>query len=245
MTTFVLVHGSFHGAWCWARLVPLLERAGHIVVTPEFPASGDDPAPIADATLASYTRRVVDAIAAQREPVVLVGHSMGAIVCAQAAEQVPERIRAFVAVCGLLLRPGESLLAFLDAHRHLEVEDLVLQNMTVSPDGQVATFPPELAPMVFYNACAPLDQAWASGRLRPQATAVYAEPLRLSDARFGSVRRFYVEAADDRAVSIRYQRVMVERMPCEEVFHLDGDHSPFLSQPVRLAQILEAIAQRT
>lgn len=245
MPHFVLVHGSFHGAWCWSRFAPLLEQRGHKVATPNFPASGGDPAPITNATLVTYVKRVADVVAQQPEPVVLVGHSMGAIVSAQVAEQVPDRIRAFVSVCGLLLRSGESLLSFLDAHKHLDVEDLVLKNMSVSADGTVATFPVEAAPDVFYNACAPDDAKWAASQLRPQATAVYGEPLRLTDSRFGRVRRFYVEARNDRAVSIRYQRVMVERTPCEKVFSLDSDHSPFLSQPDKLAAILETVATET
>ena len=242
MACFVLVHGSFHGAWCWSRFVPLLERSGHNVVVPNLPASGGDPESLLNANLSSYTCRIVDAIARQPGPVVLVGHSMGAIVACQVAERVPERVQALVCVCGLLLRSGESLVSFLEDHKHLDVEDRVLENMTVSADGTIATFPRAAAPEVFYNRCSMQDAQWAADQLRPQATAVYGERLHLTEARFGRVRRYYVEGTADNAVSIRYQRVMVERTPCEQVFSLDSDHSPFLSRPADLAAILESVA---
>ncbi len=241
MAHFVLVHGSFHGAWCWRRLVPLLVQRGHEVSVPELPGSGDDPASLDEATLATYTARIVAEIGEQPDPVILVGHSMGAIVYSQVAESIPHRVRALICVCGLLLRSGESLIRFLADHAGLDVEDLVLKYMSVSADGAVAGFPASAAHEVFYNECSPEDSAWAAGRLRPQATAVYGEALQLTPSRFGGVRRFYVEGENDRAVSIRYQRLMVERTPCEKVFSLDSDHCPMLSRPLQLAAILDAV----
>jgi pimeloyl-ACP methyl ester carboxylesterase len=244
MATFVLVHGSFHGAWCWERLVPLLTRRGHRVVAPELPGSGSDPAPWVNAGLRSYATRIAGRIDEESGPIVLVGHSMGGIVSSQVAEWRADRLAAVVYLCGLLFKSGETLASFLDAHADLGIEDLVLANMTVSADGSLATFPDPVAPGVFYNCCTPEDAAWAAGRLRPQPTRIYRDPLALSPERFGSVRKFYVEASQDRAVSPIYQRCMVERTPCETVFTLDTDHSPFLSRPAELADILMEVAGR-
>ena len=117
----VLVHGSFHGAWCWEYVIPLLEARGHRVVAPNLPASGGDPAPFENANLVTYATRIAAAIDELSGPVVLVGHSMGGIVSSQVAEWRPERLAAVVYVVGLLLRPGETLVSFLDAHSHLDV----------------------------------------------------------------------------------------------------------------------------
>jgi len=240
----VLVHGSFHGAWCWQRLLPLLHAAGHEAETLDLPASGDDPAPADAANLASYVERVGEVLARQPGPVVLVGHSMGAIVCAQAAERWPDRLAGVVFVCGLLLRDGETLTQFLAEFAHLGIEDQVLAHMQVSDDGRLARFPRAAATPVFYQRCAAADADWAADHLRPQATAVYAEPPRLTAQGFGRVRRFYVKGLDDRAVSPVYQDLMVSRTPCEAVFPLDTDHSPFLSAPAELATVLGDIGQR-
>ncbi len=74
---------------------------------------------------------------------------------------------------------------------------------------------------------------------------VYGDPLNLTDHRYGSVRRFYVEGLSDNAVSLAYQRAMTTRTPCERIFTLEGDHSPFLYATERLADILDEVARTT
>lgn len=220
---FVLVHGSFHGAWCWEHLSLLLEQRGHQVVAPNLPGSGGDPAPAENANLDSYATRIAGVIDGMPGRIVLVGHSMGGIVSSQVAEQRPHRLAATVYINGLLFRSDEGLVKFLDEHAHLGVEDLVLKNMKVTADGVTATFPQEAAAEVFYNTAPPALAAWAASRLRPQRMQVYHDPLTLTPERYGSVPRFYVEGLQDNAVSIGYQRAMTGRMPCERVFTLDCD----------------------
>jgi pimeloyl-ACP methyl ester carboxylesterase len=243
--TIVLVHGSFHGSWCWAKLVPLLEQEGYTVITPNLPASGGDPAPIQNADLDSYSTRIAGVIDDVAGPVVLVGHSMGGIVTSQVSEMRPKRLAAAIYVNGLLFRSDESLGSFLDAHKHLNVDDLVLKNMKVSADGQTATFPTDKAAEVFYNACTPANADWAKEKLTPQRTKVYGDKLQLTPERYGQVKRFYVRGSNDHAVSPLYQGAMLENTPCQKIFTLEGDHSPFLSAPAKLAEIVLAVANET
>ncbi len=169
-------------------------------------------------------------------PVILVGHSMGGIVTSQVSEQRSNRLSAAIYINGLLLRNDESLGSFLDANKSLNVDDLVLKNMKVSADGQTATFPPEKAAEVFYNTCTPADADWAKSQLTPQRTKVYGDKLLLTPDRYGKVKRFYVKGSQDHAVSPLYQDAMLKNTPCDQVFTLDGDHSPFLSAPDKLAE---------
>jgi len=236
MTSIVLIHGSFHGPWCWQRFAPLLEAAGYCVAIPDLMASA---APL---DLMAYAATVAAAIDRLPGPLLLIGHSMGGLVAAQAAELRAERVAAILYVAALLLRPGETLFEFIEAHAALGVEDLVLKNMVLNEDGSAARFPAAVAPDIFYNRCAPEDAAWASAQLRPQATAVYRTPLAATAARLGRVPAYYVETAQDRAVSPLYQRRMVARSPCRAVFTLDTDHSPFLSCPADLAALALPIA---
>ena len=240
---FVLVHGSFHGAWCWQHLTPHLEQRGHQVIAPNLPGSGEDPSPPENADLDSYATRIASIIDGLAGHVVLVGHSMGGIVSSQVAERRPRRLAAVVYVNGLLFRAGETLVGFLDEHAHLGVKDLVLKNMQVAEDGQTATFPQEAATDVFYNTSPREVAGWAAARLRPQRMQVYRDALELTPDRYDSVARFYVEGLRDNAVSIAYQRAMTGRTPCERVFTLDCDHSPFLSEPEALADILDEVAR--
>ena len=241
--TFVLVHGSFHGNWCWSKTTPLLEREGYKVIAPNLPASGNDPAPIENADLDSYATRIAGVIDSIKGPVILVGHSMGGIVTSQVSETRSKRLVAAVYVNGLLFRNSESLGSFLETNAKLNVDDLVLKNMKVSADGLTATFPPEKAAEVFYNACSPSDADWAKSQLTPQRTKVYGDKLQLTEERYGQVKRFYVKGSQDHAVSPLYQDAMLKGTTCQQVFTLNGDHSPFLSAPEKLAEILLSIAR--
>jgi pimeloyl-ACP methyl ester carboxylesterase len=222
LANFVLVHGSFHGPWCWSRIVPLLEAAGHSVAVPNLAYAGEE-------NLNSYARLVAAAVVQANNPVILVGHSMGGLVISQTAELVPQHIAKLLYISGLMLRNGETLQSFLEAHAELGVDDLVLKNMRVSEDGVLASFPAEVAPSIFYNCCSNADARWAARQLRAQPTPVYATPLDLSEARFGSLPRAYVECSKDQAVSVINQRQMLANTPCSTVYTLATDHSPFLS----------------
>jgi pimeloyl-ACP methyl ester carboxylesterase len=243
--TFVLIHGSFHGSWCWKKIVALLQREGYAVVAPDLHASGADSNRTKTASLNSYTARMSAVIDSISGPVILVAHSMGGVVTAQVTEMRHERLVAAIYVNGLLLRTGESLLSFLEQHRNLDVDDLVLKNMQVSPDGQLAIFPADKATEVFYNTCDPADAEWAKVQLTPQPTQVYADTLRLTSDRFERVKRFYVRGTADQAVSVKYQDIMLHNTHCTRVFTLHGDHSPFLSAPAQLKDILVSIARNT
>ena len=93
MAAFVLVHGHMHGAWCWDKVVPLLEAQGHRVVTPELPGRGTDTTPHVELTLKRYTDSVASIVRAMDEPVILVGHSAGGTVLSELAELMPEKMR--------------------------------------------------------------------------------------------------------------------------------------------------------
>jgi pimeloyl-ACP methyl ester carboxylesterase len=168
---------------------------------------------------------------------------MGGIVTSQVSEQRSKRLAAAVYINGLLFRNDESLGSFLEANARLNVDDLVLKNMKVSADGLTATFPADKATEVFYNACTPSDAGWAQSKLTPQRTKVYGDKLKLTSERYGKVKRYYVKGSQDHAVSPLYQGAMLKNTSCEQVFTLNGDHSPFLSAPAKLAEILLTIAR--
>lgn len=91
MSTYLLIHGAWHGGWCW--------RKGHRVLAPDLPGHGDDGTATAAVTLASYADRICEIASTQTEPVILAGHSMGGLAITQAAENCPTSIGALVYVC--------------------------------------------------------------------------------------------------------------------------------------------------
>ena len=236
MATYVLVHGSWHAAWTWNKVVPLLEQAGHRAVVFDLPAHGDDPTPPAEVTLESYVDRVCDAGAAQPEPVVLVGHSFAGVVITQAAEQCPEQIDVLVYLCAFLPRDGQSL-------RDLEqagTESLVPPNIVVDPDTGCSTVRKEVIPEAFYADCSDEDYELAMAGWTREPGVPTTTPVRVTPERFGRIRRVYIECTEDLAVSLPVQRRMYEATPCE-VLSLEASHSPFFSVPEELVRLLTAI----
>src|SRR3990172_12780518 len=84
MSTYIFVHGAWHGGWCWYKVVPLLERAGHRVLAPDLPSLGKDKTPVSEVSLALWAEHLCRLLEAEREPAVLVGHSRGGIVISEA-----------------------------------------------------------------------------------------------------------------------------------------------------------------
>src|SRR5262245_17861037 len=96
MSTFVLVHGAWHGAWCWYKVVPQLTQAGHTAIAPDLPGLGRDRTPLAEISLDRWTEAICEIVDAATEPVVLVGHSRGGIVISEVAERRPARVATLV-----------------------------------------------------------------------------------------------------------------------------------------------------
>jgi pimeloyl-ACP methyl ester carboxylesterase len=238
MSTFVLIHGAWHGAWCWEKVVPLLEAEGHRVVAPDLPGHGSDPTPLSEVTLQHYADRVCEVLAAESEPVILVGHSMGGIAITQAAETCPERIQALGYLCAFLPSNGESLQHWAEQMG----ESLVAPNMVLAEDQTSATVSDEFIIKAFYEDCDPEVADQAKSRLQPQAVAPIVTPVSTSEENFGRVRRHYIECLQDRAIPIGSQRAMQEALPCQSVLSMNTSHSPFLSAPEVLAASLKSLA---
>lgn len=237
--TFVLIAGAWHGAWCWSRLVPLLESAGHRVLTPELPGTGGDATDSARITLENWARFVADAVSAEDSPV-LVGHSRAGLVVSRAAELAPERISMLVYLAGYLLPSG----ATMAAEARGDESSVVPANMIAAASGISCTLNPAIVREAFYGDCDDETVAFASSRLTPEPLKPLVSPVRVTDARFGSLPRAYIECTRDRTVSLVSQRRMQAALPCDPVITLESDHSPFLSHPRELAAALDRISVR-
>ncbi|QIN78558.1 alpha/beta fold hydrolase [Rubrobacter marinus] len=236
MSTFVLVHGAWHGAWCWEKVTPLLEDAGHEVVVPDLPGHGEDATSVSELSMQDYADRVVRVLDEQPEPVVLVGHSMGGLVISLAAEARPDRVKKLVYLTGFLLEDGKTLLSVAEN----DGEAIVLPNLVPNEDGSAFTV--NNIKEVFYGDCSHDDVARAQTRLVPEPAFAFGTPVAVTEGNFGRVPRAYVECVGDRAIGISAQRGMREKLPCETVVSMGTSHSPFFSAPEELAGHLVALA---
>jgi len=231
MATYVLIHGAWHGSWCWDKVVHLLKGKGHKVEAPDLPGHGKDPTPIQNVSLQAYVERVCKVLDAQSEPVVLVGHSMGGIVISQAAEYRPERIKTLIYLTAFLLQNGEFLLQIAQG----DTEGLVLPNLIMAEDQSHATVKEEALKEAFYGDCSDEDVARAKSLLVPQAAAPFATPISITEKNFGRIPRIYIECLRDKAISPSIQKKMYTALPCRRVITMDTSHSPFFSAPETLA----------
>jgi pimeloyl-ACP methyl ester carboxylesterase len=234
VATFVLVHGSWHAAWCWEKVTPLLEGAGHTVVAIDLPGHGDDATPAGECTLNGYGQRVTETIDAQSEPVVLVGHSMGGIAITQAAEERPDKIARLVFLCAFLLQDGQSV-GQINEHN---LGTALTGNWDADPEGTSLVLKLPGAGAAFYERCTGEDVERALERLRPDPLAPIMTPVHTTEANFGRVPRVYIECLADRAIVPALQKQMYTALACDKVITMDADHSPFYSAPEELADHL-------
>jgi pimeloyl-ACP methyl ester carboxylesterase len=221
---FVLISGAWHGAWCWHKVVPLLEAEGHRVITPDLPG----------VTLEGWARFVAEVIAAEPEPVVLVGHSRGGAVISRAAELAPARVRRLVYVAGYLLQAGGTVAGAARA----DTDSLVPPNMIPAAGGATCLLRASVIREALFGQCTDEDYDYALARLAPEPLKPLVTALRVSEQAFGRIPRAYIECSQDRAITLAAQRRMRAALPCSPVYTLDSDHSPFLSHPVALASLL-------
>ena len=235
MASFVLIHGSWHGAWCWDKLAPRLRDQGHRVAAIDLPAHGQDRTSPLRVGLGSYSKRVQSAAADLAEKPILVGHSMGGLAITRAALDAPQRFAALVYLCAFVPLPGESLfqLARQDASSRIP------ENARYGPTGVRIQL--ENAREIFYNGCSDADAAWATQLLRPDPLLPLLQKLR--GRTLPDLPRGYIECTQDQAISLSRQRSMAGRVSFAATATLESDHSPFLSAPDELARSLDEMSQ--
>lgn len=239
MAIYILVHGAWHGGWCWRHVLPHLETQGHRVQTPDLPGHGDDPAPVGDQSLYRYAQRIQEVVWAAREPVILVGHSLGGLVISAVAETLPERVERLIYVSGFLPRNGDSLVRICS----IDPDNPLNSASQRTADGKCLTVNPARARELFYADCPEADLVDATARLGPEPVAVMFETVRVTEECFGQVPRAYIHCSQDVALPYFIQAQMVAASPCERVLTQHTGHSPFYAAPERLAsQLVELSA---
>lgn len=231
MTQFVLVHGAFHGGWCWDPVAQLLREQGHQVEVPDLPGAPGEGTPHEDVTFAGAVRAVTALIDAITGPVVLVGHSNGGMLITQAAAERPERVRRLAYLAAFRPAHGESLLDLTS--RPEGAEDGVQSNVRV--EGPSAHFDASQLQEVFAADCSPEIVTALQSRIGPQPLAMFTSPVQLNGTPLPPTT--YVMCTQDRAIPVALQQFMADRAPAD-VRHLATSHSPYYSRPADVVEIL-------
>ena len=234
--TYVLIHGAWHGSWCWNKLSSRLQSFGHKVLTPDLPGHYKNKADFKNITLKSYVDHVQDIVLRTPDPVILVGHSMAGVVISQVAENISDKISRLVYVSGFIPVDGGSL---LDEEKKAVIPT-VANAITVDEASASISLPLHELKIItdlFYANCDEETRRYALSHLQKQPLLPFVGTVSVSSARFGSVPKLYIECLQDKAIMIQDQRRMQSYVPCE-VATIDTDHSPFFSATDELANIL-------
>lgn len=235
--TFVLIHGAWHGGWCWRLVSELLVARGHRVFAPTLTGHGERKhllgavtsleVPIAD------IENLIDA--EELQDVVLVGHSYGGLVASGVADRKADALRAVVFLDSLLVENGESAFDVLPPA-------VVADRMAaVEASGQTLGIPiPGLAGMGI-----PEDHplgAWVQRRLTPHPLATYRTPLTLRHPLGNGLPCTYVHCAKPSYDPLAPVRERVRQKSGWGWETLDSGHDAMVLDPALLAALLERLA---
>lgn len=239
MHTFILIHGSWHSAWNWHKVVPILEKQGHKAIAMDLPAMGRDKTPVSTVTMSTVTEKICQLIDRLDEKVILVGHSKNGIMISQVAEQRPQKIEKLIYLAAYLVPNGKT-------QREYSIQDtegVLKPYVTFHPALNASTLEQDIYKAGLYHDCDDDITELAKLLLSHEPVITGVTPLRLTEENYGSVPRFYIECTEDRAVTPFIQRKMYTETPCQEVYSMATSHSPFFSEPQALSDIFCEIAQ--
>jgi len=233
MSAYVLVHGAFHGGWCWRRVVPLLRSAGHEVYTPTLTGLGER-AHLAcpEVSLATHIEDVSALLEYEDlTNVILVGHSYSGMVIAGVAERLPERIGCLVYLDAFVPEDGQSL---ADIKGRDGIESMRRQALS---SGEGWKIPPPSSR--YFDVADEADVRWADARLTPQPIRTFEEPLRLSNPKARLIPSAYIVCTRQQD---GFERVAA-RMKSRgwQCFEIATGHDAMITAPRELAGILLAL----
>lgn len=224
MATFVLVHGAWHGSWCWKRVRTALQRLGHEVFTPTLTGVGERSHLLAETVdLRTHTLDVLNLIEWEElDDVVLCGHSYGGMVVTAVADRIPDRVRALVYLDAFVPEHGEALADFAP----VSGGELI--------DGWKSS--PISATVFGVNSA---DRSWVDRQCTPQPVACFRQPVQLTGglARIEDVSYIYASgwAGTQSPLHRFYEKAKARGWKTQEI---DCGHDVMLDQPERLTASL-------
>jgi pimeloyl-ACP methyl ester carboxylesterase len=232
MATFVLVHGAWHGAWCWRWVARLLRGGGHYVFTPTLTGVAERSHLLTPAIdVGTHILDVVNEMKWQElTDVVLVGHSYGGMVISGVAEKMEKAIASLVMLDAFMPENGQAVLDIYPPRMREPVQAALRAGAT--------TMPPRSAALFKVNE---KDSAWVDAQCTPQPIQTFVQKLTLTGARDRIAKKTYIRAAayanpyfDAGLASARAKNWRTYEVPC--------GHDVMLDMPKQLAELLREAA---
>ena len=236
---FVLIHGGFHGAWCWTRTIPELERRGHQAVAIDMPGHGER---VHDESTFATRLEAITSVVQPGD--VLVGHSGGGFDITIAADAVPELVGHVVYLAAAVPREGRTYPEALtqrdgDVDSNLAVDEVTgMLKYLQFEDGGMRWANAEDAWAFFYHDCDEATARWAFDHLCPEKVGDTATaPVFVPRFWEADLPRSFIVCLQDRSQP-RWLADLNARRLGVDALEIDASHSPFLSRPGELAELL-------
>ena len=238
MATFVLVHGAWHGGWCWQKVIPFLEAAGHTVYAPTLTGLAERASELSpDVGLDTHIQDIVGLLVDKDlHEVILAGHSYGGMVITGVVDQARERIGRLVYLDTFVPRDGESM---------VDVSPLVMR-LLLRRQSQADGW--RIDSRGDYGVTTEPDRSWVLSKVTPQPLKTLEQPLHLKNpAIVSSTPRTYIECTRGGFVFVLLQRLLAHilapgALPPREagwrLRQLPTGHDAMITMPRELAALL-------
>ena len=238
MANFVLVHGAWHGGWCWQRVALLLQHQGHRVHAVTLTGLGERAHLLSPAiTLDTHIDDVISAIEVEElHDVVLAVHSYAGMIGTAVADRIGKHLKHLVYVDAVIPKPGESWSSTQSAATQQ-------QRLSAAQASTRFSFPPP-DPVVFGLTDA--DHAWVKRRQTPHPGNTYQAPLSFDIQRVAAIARTFVNCTQPALATIEPSRLRAKDpkfwdgawLPNSKIVEIKTGHDPMISEPAALAKIL-------
>ncbi|HLZ25537.1 MAG TPA: alpha/beta hydrolase family protein [Ktedonobacterales bacterium] len=235
MATFVLVHGGWHGGWCWQKVIPFLEAAGHEVYAPTLTGLAERASELSpDVGLDTHIQDIVGLLEGKDlQGVILVGHSYGGMVITGVVDRAPERIAHLVYLDTLVPRDGESIASVSPM-----VFRLLRKQAQAHGDGW------QIASHGDYGVTTEPDRSWVLSKVTAQPLKTYEQPLHLTNPAIVSTKpRTHIDCTGSGVVFALMRHLLAPRaLPPTEagwrLRQLPTGHDAMIMMPRELAELL-------
>ena len=242
MATFVLVHGSCHGGWCWKKVTPLLRKDGHEVYTPTLTGLGERSHLVSnDIGLDTHILDITQVLEYESlNEVILVGHSYGGLVIAGVAEKVPERIRRLIYLDAYIPQDNKSAFdieSYLETISRFEFQDF--KKRTLKEHGKewlIASYKPEE-----YGVTNPDDISWMNSRLFPMPWHTHDQPLKITNLKAKILPKSYICCTEFGNAQFKAQKSAAVDWDYHELMK---GHDVMITAPKELVQLLETLVNK-
>lgn len=235
MKKLVLIHGAWHGSWCWFRVIPKLKKV-YDIININLPSHGIDREDPGQVTLETYVNHALTAIGTDN--VSVIAHSMGGLVLSMLCEAIPNQIENAIYLSAFASESGKCMLDYAK----IDTDSIVGKNLIVDEDNRIVDVNRVFLKDCFYNNCHDRYSELGAELLTVNPLIPFVTPLTLGE-NYDSVNKYYISTYFDHAISIEIQKLMIEKSNFKREYEMLSDHSSFFNRPGVLVKIIKKIVE--